>query len=198
MDKILWSDDFFIIFDPKYFLQFFPNKDNQTSQEYENSIVRLSLYTNLAIGMYYNNYTYPLLFFISVLLFLYFTKPFNANIKEKMSTENKKCTAPTLSNPFMNRNHLSPEASPACIPDTESKKETKKFFENNLYRDVSDVFGRFSSERNFYTTPGSFSDWGDQTKFANWLYNNQGTCKIDQNYCVPYIDPRHLRKSVEN
>ncbi len=196
MEKILWSKDPFIIIEPKYFTEFYPDKKTQTPQEYENAIVRLSLYTNVITAIYYDNYLIPFLFFVGALIYLYLTRKDEKNIKEEMENVTKECTKPTLSNPFMNRSVTTPEANPACEVTPDSAKEMHDYFQNNLYKDVSDVFGKKSSERNFYTTPGSFADWDSQTKFAKWLYGTEKNCKVDQNYCVPYIDPRNLRKSV--
>lgn len=196
MDSILWSEEPLILIEPKYFTQFYPDKQTQTPQEYENAIVRMSLYTNIITSLYYDNFIIPLLFFTATLIYLYYSrKPVTEKLTE-IKEEKKECTKPTLSNPFMNRNPIDAKMNPACPITPESKEDMHTYFQNNLYRDVSDVFGKKSSERNFYTTPGSFADWDSQTKFAKWLYNNEEICKIDQNYCVPYIDPRNLRKSV--
>ena len=52
----------------------------------------------------------------------------------------------------------------------------KNLFETDLYRDVSDIFGKENSQRQFYTVPGNQSP-NDQGAFAQWLYGTPPTCK---------------------
>lgn len=196
MESTLWSEDPLILIEPKYFTQFFPNKKSQTPEEYENSMIRLSFYTNLLLAIYYDNFLLPSVSFSLVLLYFYVFPTTPRTVEKLEHLVVQECTKPTLDNPFMNRTPINPAAPPACPITQESKEEMHTYFQNNLYRDVSDVFGKKSSERNFYTTPHSYSDWDSQTKFAKWLYNNEQICKSDQNYCVPYIDPRNQRRST--
>ena len=55
-------------------------------------------------------------------------------------------------------------------------------FNYNLYRDVSDIFGRNNSQRQFYTMPVTTIP-NNQKKFANWLHGKNETCKTDTKYC---------------
>ena len=52
----------------------------------------------------------------------------------------------------------------------------EKYFDNGLYRDVNDIFGKDNSQRQFFTVPGR-GILNDQGGFANWLYGTPPTCK---------------------
>lgn len=92
------------------------------------------------------------------------------------------CTAPTRSNPFMNvlmsDYKTRPDRPQACdIRDSSVARSADALHSHNLYRDSDDVFGRRTSSRPFYTTPGTTIP-NDQAGFASWLYgNDRPTCK---------------------
>jgi hypothetical protein len=119
-----------------------------------------------------------------------------------------KCTKPTIDNPFMNvtmkdymnfdENGSVVNRPPACDPnDPEIKKMMDNTFSNNLYRDVSDVFGKQSSQRNYFTMPWTTIP-NKQDEFARWLYLSPKTCKEDQDYCLRYEDIRSKRFVMPN
>lgn len=119
-----------------------------------------------------------------------------------------KCTKPTIDNPFMNvtmkdymnfdDNGFVVNRPPACDPnDPEIKKMMDQTFSNNLYRDVSDVFGKKSSQRNYFTMPWTTIP-NKQDEFARWLYLAPKTCKEDQDYCLRYEDIRYKRFVMPN
>jgi len=136
-------------------------------------------------------------------------------IKEKLENEirpddvkNGKCTKPTVDNPFMNvtmkdymnfdENGFVVNRPPACDPnDPEVKKMMDETFSNNLYRDVSDVFGKKNSQRNYFTMPWTTIP-NKQDEFARWLYLSPKTCKEDQDYCLRYEDIRSKRFVMPN
>jgi hypothetical protein len=134
--------------------------------------------------------------------------------KEKLENENRPdntdgiCTKPTIDNPFMNvtmkdymnfdKNGNIVNRPPACDPnDPEIKKNMDETFSNNLYRDVSDVFGKKSSQRNYFTMPSTTIP-NKQDEFARWLYLSPKTCKEDQDYCLRYEDIRSKRFVMPN
>ena len=53
-------------------------------------------------------------------------------------------------------------------------------FEEDLYKDVNDIFGKENSQRQFFTVPGR-EGIPDQSAFAKWLYETPGTCKEGTN-----------------
>ena len=119
-----------------------------------------------------------------------------------------KCTKPTIDNPFMNvtmkdymnfdQNGSVVNRPPACDPnDPEVKKLVDESFNNNLYRDVGDVFGKMSSQRNYFTMPWTTIP-NKQDEFARWLYLSPKTCKEDQDNCLRYEDIRSKRFIMPN
>lgn len=113
-----------------------------------------------------------------------------------------KCTPPTVDNPFMNvtmKDYLNikdgktvnePPACDTALPET--KKQIDDTFNNNLFHDVNDVFGKMNSQRQFYTMPWTTIP-NRQDEFARWLYLNPKTCKEDQDFCLRYEDVRAKR-----
>jgi Family of unknown function (DUF5762) len=121
---------------------------------------------------------------------------------EKRGEQNKNgtCTTPTLDNPFMNvtmKDYMNFDADgsivdrpPACDPsDPTVKNEIETNFNNNLFRDVNDVFGKSSSQRQFFTMPWTTVP-NKQDEFARWLYLSPATCKENSDNCLNYEDIR--------
>ena len=82
---------------------------------------------------------------------------------------------------------------PACdVSDPEVKLLIDNNFDNNLYKDIDDIFGKMNSQRQFYTMPSTTIP-NDQESFAKWLYLSPKTCKEDQDYCLRYEDVRAKR-----
>ena len=71
-----------------------------------------------------------------------------------------------------------PKRQMAC--QTESSKVVKQNvednFNTNLYKDVSNVFNKKNSQRQFYTNPSTTIP-NDQKNFANWLWEFQKLVK---------------------
>lgn len=136
------------------------------------------------------------------------TKSLN-KIESLESLENEKCTVPTLDNPFMNvtmkdYTNIDPQTGklidrpPACdINDPKIKLQMDNMFNNNLYRDVNDLFGKFNSQRQFYTMPSTTIP-SDRESFQKWLYLNPKTCKEDQDFCLKYEDIRNNKPVMYN
>jgi hypothetical protein len=109
------------------------------------------------------------------------------------------CRRPTVDNPFMNPtiNDYDKESVPeACnVDDDQIKDSITTCFNKNLFRDVSDVFEVENSQRQFYTVPQINPP--DQTKFANWLYNTDDICKVNNSKCLKYEDLRFKRQGMK-
>jgi hypothetical protein len=73
----------------------------------------------------------------------------------------------------MNFNHTeSTTRAPACDPlDPEVDARVQELFNDNLYRDIDDVWGQKTRTRQFITNP-STSVPNDQEAFAEWLYSD--------------------------
>lgn len=203
MPDSIWIKDLKIILDKP--TEFFPTK-TQSTEEKLNSIVRFSLYASIALAIYYSNVKYLSIFFFSLFLtyIIYSNYPhvegleavpiptLNSLIGTTSVASN--CTRPTKDNPFMNATMKDfmnfdkagniVDRPPACDPtDPKIKTQVNAAFNNDLYKDVSDVFGKMNSQRNYFTMPWTTIP-NDQDKFANWLYKNPDTCKENQDACI--------------
>ena len=110
------------------------------------------------------------------------------------------CTSPTVDNPFMNvtmKDYMNFDSDgsivdrpPACdssSPDVKAQIDSN--FNNNLFRDVQDVFGKSSSQRQFFTMPWTTVP-NKMDEFARWCYLSPATCKENSDNCLNYEDIR--------
>jgi hypothetical protein len=132
-----------------------------------NSLARFGLYSFIIIIILKLNYKLLSISIITIIisLFLAITENFESN---------DKCTKPTIDNPFMNYTIgdliTTPDRPKAC-PYDKVKKNIKKNFTNNIYSDNSELWGKFISDRNFYTMPNT-DIVNDQIGFALCFYGN--------------------------
>lgn len=128
----------------------------------------------------------------------------NDTVDIKSDKKNTTCTEPTIDNPFMNmtmKDYLNTDNKgdiiirpEACSTyDSNIKKEIDNKFKNNLYKNVNDVFGKFNSQRQYYTMPSTDIIPDINGEFKNWLYKSPKTCKENQDYCLKYEDVRAKR-----
>lgn len=112
---------------------------------------------------------------------------------------NKLCVRPTRDNPFMNflvSDYVDyPDKPPACdqLENPDVKHDMIRKFEHNLYKNVDELWDRFNSQRQYYTTPNTLNP-NAQKDFAEWLYKMPETCKTDQEHCLKYEDLRFQRR----
>jgi len=124
------------------------------------------------------------------------------NMNDRTKYEKNICRKPTKDNPFMNPllNDITigVEESPiACnADDDEIKNKIVDCYNEDLYRDVGDLFERHNSQRQFYTVPQLYPN--DQKSFADWCYKSDNICKVDQGSCLKYEDLRFKRQSQVN
>lgn len=107
---------------------------------------------------------------------------------DELILKKKDCSKSTVNNPFMNANLITDrrDRDPACpyYDNPEVAAKVEKNFDNNLYRDVSDLYNKRNSQRQYYTMPSTTIP-NEQTSFAKWLYLSPPTCKEDSIRCVP-------------
>ncbi len=202
---VFWYDDLNVLFDRDSMIEFFPTK-NQTLNRKLNALMRMSIYISILLSVYHKDYKYLSLALGVGLLTVYIYK--RAAIKPQQDSppefvetfeDAEKCTKPTLDNPFMNptmKDYMNivdnkiVDRPPACdIKNDTIKKEIESMFEHNLYRDVDDVFGKFNSQRQFYTMPSTTIP-NKQDEFAKWLYLSKATCKENNDNCLKFEDVR--------
>jgi hypothetical protein len=104
--------------------------------------------------------------------------------------EKNKCRKPTKDNPFMNPSAADfnePNVPVACNADDEDVHDDMNLkFNEDMYRDLEDVFNRKNSQRQFFTVHHNIPN--DQEGFARWCYKMPATCKTDQSRCLRYQD----------
>ena len=87
---------------------------------------------------------------------------------------------PTPNNPFMNvlvsdymkdqKKHYN-DLGACDIESSSTKEKIEENFNDNLFRDIGDVFSKNASDRQYYTTPNTQIP-NNQTEFAHWLYKS--------------------------
>lgn len=200
MGDKFWTEDVSILYNNDRLTEFYPSYD-MTLIEKLNSIVRLSVYLSIILYLFTQNYLYLYIFVVITVftLFIYnnqknniemYFNSYNSILNEhnKKILEKKNCTEPTVNNPFMNYNIITDKGdrTEACKSwnNKEVKKDIKEKFNVNLYRDVSDLYGKNNSQRQYYTMPSTTMP-NKQTEFAKWCYNTGPICKEKSIECAP-------------
>ena len=104
----------------------------------------------------------------------------------KLNDLETECTVPTKENPFMNPsiydfgNNKNVNKSCPSYNNIGMQRRIDEFYNEDLYRDVTDIFDKNNGKRQFYTVPGSQIP-NDQGSFAQWLYGRPSTCKEGTN-----------------
>ena len=207
-----WSENPSILFQKNRLIEFFPMSE-MTLVEKLNAITRLGIYLGVILYFATGNYLY---LFITIIigaftLFIFKTQMGNmelyfnsynsqTNKNNKRVLEEKPCTKPTTNNPFMNFNIITDkrDKEPACKSWDSKKiqKQVENKFGYNLYRDVSDLYNKSNSQRQYYTMPSTTMP-NDQTAFAKWCYNTGPTCKEKTLYCAPIYTPINNTSNVQ-
>lgn len=190
---VFWFENFYVLIDPNKVIDFYPSfYDSEVKRL--NSIVRLSFYVSIVLSVYHKNYN----FFYILLAALLVTY---AVYKQKEHLENTVDvrTVPTYENPFMNftmsdylnldkdgnikaKPKIQDPLDPKVAQDIESK------LNQGTFRDVSDIFNKNGSQRQFFTMPWT-DPVNDREEFQNWLYKTGETCK-ENSKCLRYEDVR--------
>lgn len=118
--------------------------------------------------------------------------------EELREFEKNNCQRPTTNNPFMNKtiyDYNSGNIPKACnLNDDEVLSEVQMRFDETMYKNMDERFSLYNTRRQFYTKPTNLQDT-NTTKFAQWLYGVDKTCKTD-NECFKYDDLRHNKKII--
>lgn len=187
----IWFQDPKGFIGPSNYDRFFPSKEMSFAEQL-NSLMRFSLYFSLLVFLVRKETN---IFFVPIFMAGFTYMLFSVDTKNKQRERfyikdkglqqdihtRELCAAPSKDNPFMNvlisDYALNPQRKRACsITEGKTKGKVKKLFENNLYRDVSDIYNKNASDRNFYTTPITTIP-NDQNAFAQYCYGTAKTCK---------------------
>lgn len=207
MEKI-WFKDIKNFINEYNYDKFFPS-GSMSYNEKLNSLVRLSVYFSILVIIIKKE---PNILFVPIItaIFTFFLYR-NEHKKRKNEEEffdrmnlyrdqntNELCYRPTPNNPFMNilmsDYSQNPKRTKACnISHGPIRQKAQRYFNRNLYRDVSDVFQKNASDRNFITMPSTTIP-NDDGAFKNFLYDIKTTCK-EGNGDVCYANRyRHVLK----
>jgi hypothetical protein len=189
---IWYLDPVATFLDPSLMSDFLPLVGNkgQSLDSRLNALMRLAIYFALVMILL-NKHSSALFALLLASLVTYIVWSGAKSSEEGGETfadgrHGESCRKPTLANPFMNPMPFDPPASPefgACdIEDPIINEKIHDLFDDNLYREVSDVYQHVSSERQYYTVPVTTIP-NDQVAFARWLYDTGPTCKDDQRRC---------------
>lgn len=189
----LWIDNISILYEKKFLFEVVPMKNFDLNRKL-NSLFRLSIFYSIIVYLLNKN-TKSLMIPIGVGIFTFIISKnlkvngINSQILKLQNGEEKEgflmeeisddCRIPDKNNPFMNPNIYGDDNSKKpCLSynnkGIQAEIETK--FNEELYRDVNDIFGKNNSQRQFYTVPGKTKP-NDLESYKNWLYATPPTCK---------------------
>lgn len=187
-DQIWYTDVPGFITNTNYFV-IIPSQDMSFEGKL-NAILRFAVYLGVFLALVRNDYTYLFIGVVTALVTIVLNE-YEDRATEKSQkflkkrnldiVDNKVCSRSTVDNPFMNPSisdiSLNPNHPVACdIERSDVKRTVETNFNARLFRDVSDLYGKYASQRQFYTVPVTTIP-GDQKGFGEWLYNRGPSCK---------------------
>ena len=140
-----WYNNPNVLLNRKRFHIFFPTSNMNLISKL-NSMTRLSLYISIILFLYNGNISYFYIFIVTLIItYLIYKGQISVQQIDSFKNLKKKIVKPTNDNPFMNislDDYLkNPKRATQKITSS-LKKEIQKKFNNNLYKDVNDVFSR--------------------------------------------------------
>lgn len=174
--------------------EFWPSRD-QTFEERVNAMVRFTLYATGLVYLFNRQPRYLAfgLVFVLVLTAVYVLRPHppppsppHQHAASVAATGSRHCTRPTKDNPFGNvlltEYADNPDRPEACMYD-DVKDAMRQSFNHNLFRNLTDVYEKQNSQRQFYTMPNTTIP-NNQNDFAQFLYGTGPTCKEKAIMCT--------------
>ena len=150
---------------------FWPEADMNFTQRV-NAMVRLVLYACGIMYVYNRKPVYLAYAAVSILIlgYVYASTDTSTSVEGFVgAADSRQCTRPTSDNPFMNKLVFDdPTRPPPCDP-FETRDETRKLFNDGLWRNATDVWQRENSQREYYTLPNG-GVVPSTKKFAEFLY----------------------------
>ena len=200
-----WLNDLSIIISKDHYLEVIPFA-NMKFNDKLNSIFRLSIYYFVIMTIIKKNMHYifiPVVVgIITIILYKNYRKVHNISESNENSSNNNNsnnsndsnsnissnnnsgvdgCRLPSNENPFMNPTFLdysSGNLQQSCSSYNNSvvRDLEKVYYNEDLYENNFDIYGKEHSARQFYTMPVN-SIINDQGAFAEWCYGRPPTCK---------------------
>jgi len=189
-----WSDKISILYDKNFILDIIPKKEYDLNRKL-NALLRFTIYYSLIVFLMDTKKKYVLTFIIGMAIFTYlieykYKDAFMDKVNNKLMNNthdmnindlSSDCRIPTKDNPFMNpllSDYGTDKSKPACQSYNNKgvQRVTEDYFEEDLYKDVNDIFGKENSQRQFFSVPGN-SVPNDRDTFMKWCYQTPPTCK---------------------
>jgi len=195
-DTIWYKDPIAFLMDAEDALRILPNK-SMTLIDQLNAAFRFALYFSVIVFILkrdVNVFFFAVFIALITILIHKHDQSINQNKKRVLehlnigeSAGQRHCILPSKNNPFMNVLGTDytdfPNRPKACNPlMVKTQTAMRKNYELGTVKNVDDIFGRNTGERQFYTTPITTIP-SDQSSFANWLYGTQPTCKEKNIQC---------------
>lgn len=184
MNSKFWFEDPSVLFNRNNYMLFFPTSYMNHHQKL-NSLIRLSVYISIVMFLYSMNYLYLFIPIVTMILTFLMFKSSNYRLKSKETfCEDKNYINPTKDNPFMNilmNEYIDNPCRDTILNNEQSNnneiiKNVNDKFNINLYKDLSDVYDKMNSQRQYYTTPITTIP-NKQKDFADWCFRTNKTCK---------------------
>jgi hypothetical protein len=189
MNEKIWYEDIitFVSIDKLFFI--IPTQ-TMSLEEKLNAIVRFFVYLGVILSLVNRSAKYLFLGILAALVSypIYEFEKKEKKVAEKFFKEksielvdNKLCTSTNIENPFMNPSiadiQYNPDRPEACpiYKDVVADRVNNNFKER-VFKDVTDIWGKDYSAREFYTVPATTIP-NKQGDFAAWLYGTGATCK---------------------
>ena len=195
-----WLNDLSVIFNKDHFLEVIPFSNMQFNNKL-NAIFRVSIYYFIIMTLLkknLNNIAVPIFVgIVTIVLYNNYRKIHkisesnennnnlsnnsNSNISSNNNSGVDGCRLPSKENPFMNPTFMdigtgNIEQSCSSYNNSVIRDLEKMYYNEGLYEDQFDVYGKEYSSRQFYTMPVN-SIVNDQGSFAQWCYGRPPTCK---------------------
>jgi len=177
------------LFSKDKYLEFYPKNDmSKTDKAY--AIIRFATYYGIIIYFFNLDLKWLTISFSLIILSLFLLST------ENFESENN-CTKPTYNNPFMNFIFGDDNnKSKACELSSDIRNQQISLFRKDSHLlDKTDLYGKNTSDRNFYTMP-STTALNDQTGFAHFIYGDFNHCKVNGKNCLKHRDNRYHRGRI--
>jgi hypothetical protein len=178
--------------------EFIPNKDLTRPQRI-NAIARFAIYLAVLLVVFKQETKWLSLSVVILFLSWFLGRTENFSEETYVPKEPVECLKPTKENPFMNYtlgDLIDNKERPKACKYDDVKSEMREAFRSHVYSDIGDIWGKYISDRNFYTMPNT-DIVNDQMGFALWCYGNNGECKTSGKNCLKQRDPTYHRGRLE-
>jgi len=207
-DEKIWYEDLQGFITSNNYFTLLPS-ENMLLQEKLNALLRFFLYLGIILALIKADSRYLFFGIVAAIISILVYEMYKVQVKRKENfmnekgitiVDNKVCSLSTVDNPFMNATMAdygyNPSRPAACnVLNEDVKEQMDENFNERLFKDVGDLYGKMASQRQFYTMPVTTIP-NDQTGFAEWLYGTGPTCKEGNGMAcrlTTYLDKTRIR-----